>query len=862
MDDAVADPIDARGEPGTPRDPQPRHRVRKRVRRRVRDDAPSADARAVLPRLLGAPAALLSAALCVFLAVHHPTLGAWSLLPLALAAAASAAAPGAWPLWLLPLLPLIGFMPWTGWIVVEELDLLVLAAAAGGYARWTVSGAPRASPEGALGAALGTSVLTLCLASLGISMLRGVADAGGWALGWWQGYHDPLNAVRLAKSLPAVLWLLPLWLRDHDRDPRQGVDRMLLGMSGMLATVGLAVLWERLAFTGLTNFNSDYRATGLFWEMHVGGAALDAALTLTFPFAVLALLRARNALHASVAGVAIVLGGYAALVTFSRVVYVGVPFGVAVMALLWLRRPDRTGAPLGVGAVAATAALLIAFAVAGLAVFPIGGYRALGAALGVFALFPAVLTALRGGPASAVAGGIAGGVLMAGLAWAAYAVLPKGAYVGYGLIAIATAAAALFGLVRAGQPEGHAAGGAGLAGLLGLCAGIVWVTGHWGGVSSPAPAIGVAVAAATVIIAAAYARRSPWPVSPFAHGAIAGGLVLVALVVGVFSGGSYMGGRLGTLREDVALRADHASRALSLRHGDGEVWFGRGLGRYVASQFMSGRPEDQTGTVSWREGADGPEMILTSGKHIVGWGEVFRVSQRIDPPGIRPIVKARIRAEAPVHLHGEVCEKHLLYNATCVVGLLKLSEGAPGWRDVEWPLAGEVPPDPGSPLTPRFITFSLALETPASLVEVASIELVGADGRALLRNGDFRDGGARWFFSSDRHHMPWHAKNAGIHLLVEQGWLGFVAVALAGLLAIWRTTLGRLRGHPLAPAIVGGLAGVLAVGSGDSLFDMPRVAFLLWLPVATALLMRPVATWPRVTPHDGRSAASSRTIAA
>lgn len=842
MDDTVATPGDSLDAPGPDRDLQTDARVRKRVRRPIHHDAPPRDGGSVLPRLFGAPAALLSAALGVFLAVHHPTLGAWCLLPLAVAAAASAAAPGAWPLWLLPLLPLVGFMPWTGWIVVEELDLLVLAAAAGGYARWTISGAPRASREGALGAVLGAAVLTLCLASLGISMLRGVTDAGGWALGWWQGYHDPLNAVRLAKSLPAVLWLLPLWLRDHDSDPRQGVDRVLLGMSGMLFTVGLAVLWERLAFTGLTNFSSDYRATGLFWEMHVGGAALDAALALSFPFAVLALLRARNPLHASVAGVAIVLGGYAALVTFSRVVYAGVPFGVALMALLWVRRPDRTGAAPGLQAITATAALLIAFAVAGLAVFPTGGYRALGALLGVFALFPAVLTALRGGPASAVAGGLAGGVPMAGLAWGAYALLPKGAYLGYGVIALITATAALFGLARAGRRESHAAGGAGLAGLVGLCSGVIWINAHWGGVSDAGPAVGVAVAASIVIAFGAFTRRSPWPASFVAHGANAGGLVLVALIIGVFSGGSYMGDRLTKLREDIGGRADHARQALALRHGDGDAWFGRGLGRYVGSQFMSGRPEDQTGTVSWREGPEGPLMLVTSGKHVLGWGEFFRVSQRVDSPGSRAVVQARIRTRASVQIHGEVCEKQLLYEGTCVVGKLNLAVGGPGWQDVEWPLAGGPPPDPGLPLAPRFITFSLALETPASLVEFASVRLVGADGRSLLHNGDFRDGGARWFFSSDRHHMPWHAKNVGIHLLVEQGWLGFVTVALAGLLAVWRTTLGRLRGHPLAPALVGGLAGVLAVGSGDSLFDMPRVAFIVWLPIAMALLMRPAAT--------------------
>ena len=45
----------------------------------------------------------------------------------------------------------------------------------------------------------------------------------------------------------------------------------MLGLAG----AALATVWERTAFTGLLNFSSDYRATALFWEMHVGGTALD-----------------------------------------------------------------------------------------------------------------------------------------------------------------------------------------------------------------------------------------------------------------------------------------------------------------------------------------------------------------------------------------------------------------------------------------------------------------------------------------------------------------------------------------------------------------------------------------------------------
>ena len=62
----------------------------------------------------------------------------------------------------------------------------------------------------------------------------------------------------------------------------------LFGLGG----AALSVLWERLAFTDLLNFSSDYRVTGLFWEMHIGGAALDGFLALTVPFVARDLVRA------------------------------------------------------------------------------------------------------------------------------------------------------------------------------------------------------------------------------------------------------------------------------------------------------------------------------------------------------------------------------------------------------------------------------------------------------------------------------------------------------------------------------------------------------------------------------------------
>jgi hypothetical protein len=49
--------------------------------------------------------------------------------------------------------------------------------------------------------------------------LRGLADAGGFSLGWFQGYEEPLNSLRAAKSFFLVLLLLPaLRSQTADRD--------------------------------------------------------------------------------------------------------------------------------------------------------------------------------------------------------------------------------------------------------------------------------------------------------------------------------------------------------------------------------------------------------------------------------------------------------------------------------------------------------------------------------------------------------------------------------------------------------------------------------------------------------------------
>ena len=276
--------------------------------------------------------AMLAAAAAVFLAAHHP------LWPAAIAAGLAAWMvlvfrwPGAW-LFALPAgLPALNLSPWTGWIGIEELDLFVLASAAGGYAHWaltqdTASLRPSPSRPRAVTLAFAVAAITL------VALWRGVADAGGWHFAWFQGYTEPLNSLRVGKSVIHALLLLPLLSREWSLDSARTFRRFALGMVCGAAVLTLAVLWERAAFPGLLNLPAHYRTVGLFWEMHVGGAAIDAYVVLCTPFVAWALWTARTKRVWLAMALFSLVWGYAVMTTFSRGAYLGVATTLLVLGL-------------------------------------------------------------------------------------------------------------------------------------------------------------------------------------------------------------------------------------------------------------------------------------------------------------------------------------------------------------------------------------------------------------------------------------------------------------------------------------------------------------------------------------------------
>ena len=237
-------------------------------------------------------------------------------------------------LWLLTLpavLPLANLAPWTGWVVFDEFDLLALATLAGCYGRWAWQ------PRPMLGSGARPMHRWLWVALIACSLLalyRGLEDAG-WRFGWYQGYADTLNAWRVFKGPAYALALWPLLHHQMQEDAAAAYRRLAIGMWVGLSVVSLAVLWERAAFPGLWNFVARYRTSALFWEMHVGGAAIDGYLAMAVPFVAWALWRARRPLPWLTAALLALAVGYACLTTFSRGVYLSVLVPLAALGL-WL----------------------------------------------------------------------------------------------------------------------------------------------------------------------------------------------------------------------------------------------------------------------------------------------------------------------------------------------------------------------------------------------------------------------------------------------------------------------------------------------------------------------------------------------
>ena len=232
-------------------------------------------------------------------------------------------------------LPIFDLAPWTGRFYLDEFDMLLATGLLIAYVRHP---APKQLP-GRRDWLFGMVALLMAL-SFAIGAVRGILPLQLPDENAFNTYFSPYNALRIGKG---AVWgfLFYALLRRYESgglDPRR---YLAWGMvAGLFFTV-VFVLWERVAFTGLWNFSSDYRVTGPFSAMHVGGAYIEGFLVVATPFLFFLALEKRNLLFRASCLALLLATTYAVMVTFSRNGYFAFAVVVAIALLSALLQSKR-----------------------------------------------------------------------------------------------------------------------------------------------------------------------------------------------------------------------------------------------------------------------------------------------------------------------------------------------------------------------------------------------------------------------------------------------------------------------------------------------------------------------------------------
>ena len=280
---------------------------------------------------------------------------------------------------------------------------------------------------------------------------------------------------------------------------------------------------------------------------------------------------------------------------------------------------------------------------------------------------------------------------------------------------------------------------------------------------------------------------------------------------------------------------------ISLLSSPYEIAFGQGVGRFAIEFYRQNVGREQPSAFQIVDD-ETRYLKLTAARYPAGYGDVIRFGQRISSTASYPLTfKALVHSSmSNGHLVIEVCDKWLLYPSNC--SIVEIGGIGTTWAMRTVQIPGQQRVDNIARLTPREFSLSTGNTNAAADIDITAIQLFDANQKELLDNGKFDDDFMHWSYTSDRQHLPWHAKNMWLNLYFEQGLCGSILYSLLLLSAVVCLANKAARGNREAPPFIAAIAGICAVGLFDSLLDFTPIAclvfILLWLSMMNARLSR------------------------
>jgi hypothetical protein len=745
----------------------------------------------------------------------------------------------------------VDFSLTTGWQFVSEFDAVILLALGTAYLRTIMEKTVTVAPP-----ALNTLFISLCFIFM-IAALRVWVPAPRWDGNALNNMLSSWFAVYQGKPYLYALLALPVLARTVGKTGRRVGWSVVAGSWCAMFAISLLALWERYTFTSILNFASDYRITVGTSSMHTGSGALDAFIALAFPASMVLLFDRRPALQ-FLGLLSFPLFTYTAFVTFSRGLQLGLVAGAGCAAVLfWFARrrarstPGERGAALkrvsvlGVGLFIALALLLW--------MFPSSGYRgALALGSSFFAIYLAFARPLALGEKNRfevrhlrqrefIAIGLGLFLALGVIVFAGF--VKKLPYMLHAAFFTLSVIAALWATLT---PRGGSSFFRMLARIfaIGLLGTTVSVAVYWGENAAAFAAMG----AAFTTLLGAIATRSRALAWTHSRERTIGLTVSILCAAGLAAGlnASFFKARASSSAGDLQGRANHWRDSLVLGSETlSDTLIGKGAGRFFAEYALRGA-RDKPASFWWTSDGAGGRLRLLAGKYKQGYGELLRFNQRVARPTQQPynVVLHVVPDEKPTVVEVTLCEKLLLTSGDCGVVRVRVPAASSattqnGFLEIKEKLS-ELPLTASKLWRPYVL--SVGLETDSRKIELLSVQVIGQDGKNILRNSDFHEGLSHWFPSTDAFHLPWHTHNWAIAAWFDAGLVGLFAwiMVLAGsLVSVWSSLFSNTnRGARLRiAAIFGGVAGAMAVGLVDSLTDIPRVTFWLLLLCACAVAM-------------------------